>query len=167
MSGIKPITRRTWLAIAAGLVIGVRLRQAAADDNNQRRASIAVPNFSGSLSAGDTTAHDITELVISDLKAVGRLTLIEPDGLVEETINAPPHFDKWRSIHADCLIIGNIARAPDQRVKVEFRLWEMASGHQLLGAQYMLQPDDWRRSAHAIADAVLERLVGGTKGVRG
>jgi TolB protein len=118
-----------------------------------------VPDFSGSLGAGDAGARDITELITADLKASGRLVLIESNGLAEESINAIPHFDRWRGIHADCLVTGNIARAPDQRVKVEFRLWDMVSGKQLLGAQYMLQPEDWPRVSHEIADAVLKRLT--------
>jgi hypothetical protein len=32
----------------------------------------------------------------------------------------------------------------------------------LIAAQYLLQLDDWRRVPHAIAEAILERLVGRT-----
>jgi Tol biopolymer transport system component len=59
-----------------------------------------------------------------------------------------------------CLVIGRIMRKPEQRVFVEFRLWDLVSSQQLYGAQYLLQLDDWRRVPHAIAAAILERLVG-------
>jgi TolB protein len=161
MSQIKPMTRRTWLAIATGLMTCIRLPQATAQSgtDGQRPISISVPDFSGDPASG-VSPRNVTELITSDLKASDRLMLIEPNGLVEENLNAIPHFDKWRGIHTDHVVTGRITRAPDQRVKVEFRLWDVVSSKQLVGAQYMLQPEDWRGVAHAIAEAVIQRLVG-------
>ena len=58
------------------------------------------------------------------------------------------------------LVSGRIARMPDQRIKVDFRLWDVLTGRQLIGAQYGLQPEDWRRVRHVIAEAILGRLIG-------
>ena len=161
MPQIKPMTRRTWLMIATGLVACIRLPQAAAQNgaDGQRPISIAVPDFSGSPGTGDASARDVTGIITSDLKASGRLVLIEAHGL-EENLDAIPRFDRWRGIHAECLVTGRISPAPDQRVKMEFRLWDVASGHQLIGAQYMLQPEDWQRVAHVIAADIVKRLIG-------
>jgi Tol biopolymer transport system component len=160
----NPVTRRTSLAIMTGLVACAGLPRAATanDGNNQHRISIAVPDFSNGSGADDISPRDITEIIISDLRASGRLALIESNGLVEENINTVPQFDKWRGINAQCLVTGRIVRKPDQRIFVEFRLWDLLSGHQLYGAQYLLQSDNWRRVPHAIAEAILERLVGRT-----
>jgi TolB protein len=164
MPRIRPVTRRTSLVIITGLVAGAGLPRAAtaSDANNQRPISIAVPDFLNSSGADDISPREITEIIISDLKASGRLALIESNGLIEDSINVVPQFDQWRGINAESLVIGRIVRKPDQRRFVEFRLWDLASGHQLYGAQYLLQSDDWRRVPHAIAEAILERLVGRT-----
>jgi TolB protein len=98
--------------------------------------------------------------VVSDLKASSRFVFVEPDGSIEEKVDAVPQFNRWRALNTECLVIGRIARRPDQRVFAEFRLWDVASGRQLYGAQYGLQPEGWRRVPHAIAQDILKRLVG-------
>jgi TolB protein len=164
MPPINPVTRRTLLAIITGFVTYNGLQRAAAagerDSNHQRPISIAVPDFSDSSASGEVNARDITEIITSDLKSSGRLVLIESNGLVEENLDAIPQFDKWRGINTDCLVTGRIARMPDQRVMVEFRLWDVVSGNQMIAAQYGLQLENWRRVPHAIAEAILKRLIG-------
>jgi TolB protein len=159
---MNPVTRRTSVAILAGLAACATfpLAATAEDNSNQRRVSIAVPEFSDISPPGDVNAREITEIVVSDLKASGQLALVEPHELVEDKIDAVPHFDRWRSINAQTLAAGRIVRKPDQRIFVEFRLWDVATGRQLIGAQYVLQADDWHRIPHAIAEAILDRLVG-------
>jgi TolB protein len=128
--------------------------------NNQRRISIAVPDFTGDSASADVSPRDFSEIVISDLKASGRFAFVEPDSSIEEKIDTAPQFGRWQALHTDGLVIGHISRKPDQRLFVEFRLWDVAMGQQLVGAQYILQPEDWRRVPHLIADAVIERLIG-------
>jgi TolB protein len=159
MPSMKPLTRRTLWVTIAGFVTCARSQQAAAD---QRRVSIAVPEFSGDSVSDDVSPRNITEIVVSDLKASGRFVFIEPDGSIEEKVGAAPQFKRWRDLNTEYLIIGRIARKPDQRVFVEFRLWDVVSGQHLVGVQYVLQSEDWRRVSHAIAEAVIERLIGRT-----
>lgn len=156
MPVMKPVSRRTSMAMIAGFVTCARPAAA------QPRISIAVPDFTGDPVSDDVTPRSITEILISDLKASGRLALIESKGLVEDNIDVIPQFDQWRGIHAGNLVTGRIARKPNQRIIVEFRLWDVATGQQLIGAQYGLQSDDWRRVPHAIAENILERLIGQT-----
>ena len=46
------------------------------------------------------------------------------------------------------------------RLRVDFRLWDVFSQQQLLGLQFTSTPENWRRIAHKISDAVYERLTG-------
>jgi TolB protein len=46
------------------------------------------------------------------------------------------------------------------RLRVDFRLWDVFSEQQLLGLQFTSSPENWRRVAHKISDAVYERLTG-------
>jgi TolB protein len=154
---MKPLSRRTWLVTTAGFIAYARSPQAAAD---QQRVSIAVPEFSGDSVSDDVSRRNLTEIVVADLKASSRLLLIESNVPVEENLDAVPQFDKWRAIDTAWLVTGRITRKPDQRIVVQFRLWDVATRQQLMGAQYGLQPEDWRHVPHAIAESIIERLVG-------
>jgi TolB protein len=161
LTGIKPITRRALLLITIGFVTDPGLRPAAAEDEankaNPRRLSIAGPEASDDPTPDGPSWRNITAIVTAQLKASGRFALIEPDAPIEGNINAAPAFDKWRSIHTDWLLTGRVTQ-PDHRLKVEFRLWNVITGHQLLGQQYFLQPEQWRNAPQIIADAILKPL---------
>ncbi len=158
---MKPIPRRALLAIVAGFVINAGLQQAAAQSevnkNTQRRLSISAPDSSDDPTPDGPSWHNITQIVTEDLRASGRFVLIEPDSPIVEKIDAAPALDKWRSIHTEWLLIGRVTQ-PDRRLKVEFRLWNVITGQQVLGQQYFLQPEQWRNVPQIIAEEILKRL---------
>lgn len=49
---------------------------------------------------------------------------------------------------------------PDGRLRVEFRLWDVFAEQQIVGLAYFTVPDNWRRVAHIIADAIYKRITG-------
>ena len=46
------------------------------------------------------------------------------------------------------------------RFRTEFRLWDTFAGEQIVGQQYSTDPNNWRRVAHIIADAIYKALTG-------
>ncbi|QIB33372.1 Tol-Pal system beta propeller repeat protein TolB [Ancylobacter pratisalsi] len=124
---------------------------------------IAITDFVGGSSPQDVEAgKGVTQIITADLRRSGLFAPIDPAAFVEKITNpdTSPRFQDWRVINAQALVTGRMTRQPDGRVKAEFRLWDVFAGQQLIGQQYFTQPENWRRVAHIIADAIYERLTG-------
>ena len=63
-------------------------------------------------------------------------------------------------INAQALVTGGVARQATGGCSAEFRLWDVFAGQQIAGQQFFTSPDNWRRVAHIIADAIYQRLTG-------
>ncbi|HEY3919142.1 MAG TPA: Tol-Pal system beta propeller repeat protein TolB [Stellaceae bacterium] len=120
---------------------------------------IAIPVFAGGTG---TVASDLTGVLSADLEHSGLFQPIDPKAFVDQDANAhnPPQYNDWRVINAQALITGNIATQPDGGLQVEFRLWDVFAEQQLTGLRITTTPDQWRRIAHKIADAVYKRITG-------
>ncbi|HVX92318.1 MAG TPA: Tol-Pal system beta propeller repeat protein TolB [Xanthobacteraceae bacterium] len=166
------LTRRRLLAAGAaataGAFAGLAPRPAAAvlqidvTQGNVQPLPIALPDFLGGSPTDTETAHNVTQIISADLRRSGLFAPIDPAAFIEKIVNvdAVPRFPDWRAINAQALVTGRITRQPDGRLRTEFRLWDVFGGQQLAGQQYFTTPDNWRRIAHIIADAVYERLTG-------
>ena len=108
-------------------------------------------------------ARNVTGVISQQSAAQsGLFAPIDPAAFIEKITNtdAVPRFPDWRTINAQALVTGRITRQGDGRLKAEFRLWDVFAGQQLAGQQYFTTPDNWRRIAHIISDAIYERLTG-------
>lgn len=121
---------------------------------------IAVPSF---VAAGTETrlAADIASVISANLARSGLFQTIETTSALQATIepNQAPNFGGWRAIDAQALVTGGVTQQPDGRLRTEFRLWDVFAGEQMAGQQFFTAPENWRRVAHIISDAVYERLT--------
>jgi TolB protein len=165
------IDRRTLLmGAAAGAAVGLTPRTAQAvvkldvTQGTVQPMPIALPDFVGGTPPDSDVARNVTEIINANLKRSGLFAPIDPAAYIERisNIDAVPRFPDWRTINAQALVTGRITRQPDGRLKTEFRLWDVAAGQQLTGQQYYTVPDNWRRIAHIISDAIYQRLTGET-----
>jgi TolB protein len=121
---------------------------------------IALPGFGGAAPYG----VDMPKVISDDLERSGLFKPLDPASFVDKTadVNLQPAFAAWKQIHAQALVDGQVSIAPDGRLRVDFRLWDVFSEQQLLGLQFTSTPENWRRVAHKISDAVYARLTGET-----
>ena len=101
-------------------------------------------------------------MITNDLKRSGIFAPIDKAAFIEKNSSpdVTPKFDSWKVINAQALVTGRVTRDPSGRLKTEFRLWDTFSGQQMTGQQYFTDPNNWRRVAHLIADAIYSRLTG-------
>ncbi len=162
------LTRRRLLAGAAGIAAAGMIRPAGAvlrlevTEGNVQPVPIALPDFLGGSPADSELARSISQVITADLRRSGLFAPIDPAAYIEKIVNADavPRFADWKVINAQALVTGRLTRQTDGRLKSEFRLWDVFSGQQLIGQQYFTTPDNWRRVAHIISDAIYERLTG-------
>ena len=163
------VTRRRALAlgaIAGGLTLSARYAGAVVrldiTEGNFQPLPIAIPKFIGGAAGDDDTAAGVTQIITANLQRSGLFAPIDPAAYIETitSVDSVPRFPDWRSINAQALVTGRITRQSDGRLKAEFRLWDVLAGQQLAGQQYFTTPDNWRRIAHIISDAIYERLTG-------
>ena len=149
------------LAALSGLLFATPAPAALQVDVNQGNIQplpIAIPDFIGDPSAGP----NIAKVVRADLDRSGLFKPLNQKSFIEQikTINSAPTFANWRVINAQGLVTGQVTMQPDGRLRVDFRLWDVYGESQMLGLQYFTQPENWRRIAHLISDAIYERITG-------
>lgn len=120
--------------------------------------AVAVTNFAGDPAASGQLASIIT----NNFKRSVFLTPIDPKTFVETITDPdrPPNMNAWRMINAQFVVTGRTGRASDGRMQAEFRLFDVNSGAQIAGSQYVTDPNNSRRVAHLISDAIFTRITG-------
>lgn len=123
---------------------------------------IAITDFAGTTDQETRAGRDITRVISADLERSGLFKPIDPKAFVQtaESLQIQPRFADWQVINAQALVQGRAAVQPDGRMRVEFRLWDVFGGQQMKGQAYFTQPENWRRIAHIIADAIYTRITG-------
>jgi len=123
---------------------------------------IAVTDFASDDARTSQIATDIAAVVRADLERSGLFDVLDKAGYVAGTpdIRYQPTFADWRVIRAQGLVVGRVVRQSDQRLSVEYRLWDVYGESQLEGLRLGTTPDNWRRIAHQISDSIYKRLTG-------
>jgi Tol biopolymer transport system component len=158
---VQAVRLRALVFIAVGFVTLARIHLAVAEspqENPQGRLAIVVVPFSEIDRGNLQNRTKVGRAVIEKLQASGRFRVIAP---AEETvqIDAIPQFERWRGLGAGWLVVGRVSPMRDDRLQVQFRLWDMTGGAQVLGEMYAPRAEDLDRVAAIIADAIAERVL--------
>ena len=167
MSNSPLLTRRAGLLGAAGLA-AARLSSAAAQtsvvDITRARTEpipIAIPAFAGRGDAARLGA-EIANVIIANLRGSGLFRPVDRAAFIQtpEAAAALPRFQDWRVIGAQALTTGRAEMLPGDRLRVEFRLWDVLPEQQIEGTAFTGAASNWRQTAHLISDTIYKRLLG-------
>jgi TolB protein len=156
----KLLTRRQTVGLLAAtpLVTHDALAQSALDirrGGNFTPIPIAVTTFLGD------GGQQMTQIITNNFARSVFLRPLDPGSFVEKsTTPESPRMDQWKMINAQFVVTGRSGRAADGRMRTEFRLWDVMSGQQVAGQQYVTDPNNSRRVAHIVSDAIFSRITG-------
>ena len=156
------------MVLAAVLVLAVAVRPAFAElkvdilNPEGEPVPIAITNFFGETGKSKRMALDISRVLTADLDRSGLFKPIDRKAFIQNTatMQLQPNFDDWKRIGAQALVHGSVTLKANGRLRTEFRLWDVAAERQMIGKAYETPPQNWRRVAHIIADAIYKRLTG-------
>jgi TolB protein len=104
---------------------------------------------------------EISSIVENNLRTSGLFNPLNKDAFLQapEIANLKPRFEDWNLIKAQALITGRVSFVED-KLRVEFRLWDVLAGKEMMALAFTTVPNNWRRVGHIISDKVYERLTG-------
>ena len=169
MSGLLRLSRK-WIYSTVIALAAILIRPAHAElriditQGSVKPMPIAVADMSGKSAVEKKFGRDIARVIATDLERSGLFKSIDRKAFIQTTdaLQSLPRFGDWRVISAQALVQGRAELVPDGRLRVEFRLWDVFAETQMVGLAYFTIPDNWRRVAHIISDAIYKRITGET-----
>ncbi len=105
--------------------------------------------------------EDIGAIIAADLKRSGRFApLPERDLLARPHEGREVNFRDWRVLGIEGLVVGRIRAMGAGQYTVQFQLFNVFQGTQLIGYSIPTSTADMRRTAHQISDIIYEKLTG-------
>ena len=104
---------------------------------------------------------EISKVIENNFKQTGLFNPLDKDAFLQkpDIAHLKPRFEDWSLIKAQALITGKV-ELKDEKLRVEFRLWDVLAAKEMLALAFTTVPDNWRRVGHIISDKVYERLTG-------
>ena len=104
---------------------------------------------------------EISVIVENNLKQSGLFNPLNKDAFLQkpDIVHLKPRFEDWALIKAQALITGKVTFV-DEKLRVEFRLWDVLAAKEMMALAFTTVPNNWRRVGHIITDKVYERLTG-------
>ena len=121
---------------------------------------IAIQNFSAGGGDAARLAADVARVITNNLSRSGLFRTIEPAAFISATGGDAPNFANWKAIGAQALVTGKVDSQGGDKLRVEFRLWDVLQGAQIQGTAYTATLSNWRRVAHIMSDVIYERMLG-------
>jgi TolB protein len=103
----------------------------------------------------------ITGVVGADLARSGMFRLVDASGIVPRPTRADEvRIGDFRARGADAVVVGSMNPLADGRVEVRFALVDAVKQSELANMNYTVTPQQFRATAHRIADVIYEKITG-------
>jgi TolB protein len=163
------IGRRGLIAVSAAALVAPAVGRAQAQAPptaeitvDRARAApipIAIPPLANAPGDAGRLGLDIAGVISNNLARCGLFRPIDPAAFIAGD-GETPNFQNWKAIGAQALVTGRVESQGGEKVRVEFRLWDVLPAQQIQGTAYTTTLGNWRRIAHIISDVIYERLLG-------
>ena len=107
-------------------------------------------------------SNNLSDVVKADLERCGLFAPINEDAFIQKNsaMHLRPRFEDWRLIKSQALVTGKLKIVDEDKLRVEFRLWDTLAEKEIEALVLITTLDNWRRISHMISDKVYERLTG-------
>ena len=144
-----------WLVPAAFAQLRIEISRGV-----EKAVPIAVVPF-GWQGEGAGPPMDVAAIIAADLARTGRFAPIpESDMLERPTSGRELDFDDWRMLGVEVVIVGRLLASGPERYTIQFQLFDVFRGEQLLGYRQPSSTQRLRPSSHRVADMIYEKLTG-------
>ena len=129
---------------------------------NTEPIPLAILEFNSETKETKVLSKKIFKVISSNLERSGLFEVVSKKSLLETRLsfNKIPEFSNWRVTKAQGLVHGRILNISGDKVKLEFRLWDILSEKQMEAQQLTTTISNWRRISHVISDIIYKRITG-------
>ncbi len=123
---------------------------------------IAMLNFESTDQGVSEIAEKIKRVVENNLERSGLFKFLSQKIFIQKNIvfSQKPSFSDWRVTTAQGLIHGKATKMAGDKIRLEFRLWDVFSEKQMVAQQLITKESNWRRISHVISDIIYNRITG-------
>jgi Tol biopolymer transport system component len=129
-----------------------------------RRRGVAITSFNANSRAEVKIARDVVATIEADL--IDNDSFNVTNSSTYAHVDAVPDFDLWRRRSVDALVTGRIMvlqqvqflKERSLPLKIEFRVWDVMVGKQIVGGQRFVELDAWPPVAHQISEDTTSAL---------
>ncbi|MEO5700915.1 MAG: Tol-Pal system beta propeller repeat protein TolB [Casimicrobiaceae bacterium] len=103
----------------------------------------------------------ISGIIGADLSRSGLFRLVDSSGIVPRPSRPTEiRVGDFRNRGADAIVVGSLTPVADGRVDVRFALVDAVKQTELASMSYVVTPQQFRATAHKIADIIYEKITG-------
>ncbi|HEX2139740.1 MAG TPA: Tol-Pal system beta propeller repeat protein TolB [Woeseiaceae bacterium] len=125
-----------------------------------KQTPIAVVPF-GWQGQGAAPPMDVTGVIAADLERSGRFAPVPEDKMLQKpTSGVDVDFDDWSILGIEAVVVGQVIQTGEDRYNLQFQLFDVFGGEQLLGYRMPASAATMRHAAHRVADMIFEQLTG-------
>lgn len=104
---------------------------------------------------------DIAEIVESDLRTSGQFSPMNRNDMLSQPDSSKDvHYRDWRALGMDYVLVGRLMPEGADRIAAKYELLDVNGKQKILGGTFSDKAENIRTIAHAISDAVYEKLTG-------